>query len=135
MKRAHAKVARDVAALGDMSLAELRMEWERHYGAAPRHRSVDLLRRVLTWRMQADVNGCLDAATRRLITKDGPPCPCPIARRYRKRPYRCGGGPICGWASRSMASPASTARARTLSAGPVSATGSDIVACGPSAEA
>ncbi|MEZ5655045.1 MAG: DUF2924 domain-containing protein [Sphingobium sp.] len=69
--RANTKIARDVAALTDMSLRELRMEWERRYGAAPRHRSVDLLRRVLAWRMQADVLGGLDAATRRMLGREG----------------------------------------------------------------
>ena len=72
MRRASAKVTRDVAALTTMSLKELRVEWERRYGAAPRHRSADLLRRVLAWRMQADIYGGLDAATRRMIKNDGP---------------------------------------------------------------
>jgi hypothetical protein len=72
VRRGGAKVARDVAALTTMSLKELRLEWERRYGAAPRHRSADLLRRVLAWRIQADVYGGFDAATRRMIEKDGP---------------------------------------------------------------
>lgn len=72
MSRAKARVIRDVAALVSMSLSELRVEWERRYGAAPRHRSADLLRRVLAWRIQADVYGGFDAATRRMIEKDGP---------------------------------------------------------------
>lgn len=72
MRRASAKVTRDVAALTSMSLKELRTEWERRYGAAPRHRSADLLRRVLAWRIQADVYGGFDAATRRMIEREGP---------------------------------------------------------------
>jgi hypothetical protein len=72
MRRANARVTRDVAALTTMSLRELRAEWERRYGAAPRHRSKDLLRRVLAWRIQADVHGGFDAATRRMIGNDGP---------------------------------------------------------------
>ena len=72
MTRAKAKVTCDVAALTTMSLKELRTEWERRYGAAPRHRSADLLRRVLAWRIQADVYGGFDAAIRRTIEKDGP---------------------------------------------------------------
>ena len=72
MKRMAMKVTRDVAALTTMSLKELRAEWERRYGAAPRHRSADLLRRVLAWRIQVDVHGGFDAATRRMIEKDGP---------------------------------------------------------------
>mgnify|MGYP000098917386 CR=1 FL=1 len=72
MSRVKAKVARDVALIATMSLAELRIEWERRYGAAPRHRSADLLRRVLAWRIQADVHGGFDVATRRMIEKDSP---------------------------------------------------------------
>jgi len=72
VSRAKTKLARDIAALTTMPLADLRIEWERRYGAAPRHRSADLLRRVLAWRIQADVLGGFDAATRRMIEKDGP---------------------------------------------------------------
>jgi len=71
MRKAQARVAKDVAALAAMSLGELRREWERRYGAAPRHRAVDLLRRVLAWRMQADVHGGFDAATRRMLEQEG----------------------------------------------------------------
>ncbi len=72
MRRSNTKVTCDVAALTTMPLKELRAEWERRYGAAPRHRSADLLRRVLAWRIQADFYGGFDAATRRMIEKDGP---------------------------------------------------------------
>lgn len=68
-RRAASHTAAAVAALATMSLKDLRMEWERRYGAAPRHRSVDLLRRVLAWRIQADVYGGLDAPTRRMLEK------------------------------------------------------------------
>ena len=59
-----------VAQLIDMSLAELRAEWQRRYGQPPKHRASDLLRRVLAWRIQADVFGDLDAATRRILSKE-----------------------------------------------------------------
>jgi len=72
MSRLRRNVSREVAALTTMSLGQLRLEWERRYGAVPRHRSVDLLRRVLAWRIQADVFGGLDAPTRRMIESDGP---------------------------------------------------------------
>lgn len=36
MSRLRTKVAREVAALLDMPLGDLRSEWERRYGAAPR---------------------------------------------------------------------------------------------------
>lgn len=70
MRKAKSRAANDVSALSAMSLAELRSEWERRYGAAPRHRSADLLRRVLAWRIQSDVYGGFDAATRRLLGQD-----------------------------------------------------------------
>jgi hypothetical protein len=70
MKKARNKVPRDVAAIAVMSLAELRTEWERRYGAPPRHRAADLLRRVLAWRLQADVHGGFDAPTRRMLDKE-----------------------------------------------------------------
>jgi len=69
----NAPVTRAVAAIASMSLVELRGEWERRYGAAPRHRSADLLRRVLAWRVQADVHGGLDAATKKLLAREDLP--------------------------------------------------------------
>jgi len=59
-----------VAAIEAMHLKGLRAEWERRYGAAPRHRSVDLLRRVLAWRVQTDVLGGFDAVTLKLPMRD-----------------------------------------------------------------
>jgi len=70
MNKAKRQVAETVAALPAMSLAELRREWGRRYGAAPRHRSANLLRRVLAWRIQADVYGGFDAATRRMLAQE-----------------------------------------------------------------
>ena len=63
MSRSSRMVVDAVAAIAAMPLRELRTEWERRYGDAPRHRSADLLRRVLAWRVQADVYGGLDATT------------------------------------------------------------------------
>lgn len=48
-------------------LQELRQEWGRRYGAAPRLRSADLLRRILAWRMQAAAEGGLDRSTRGML--------------------------------------------------------------------
>lgn len=67
MNRTARRVAADVAALTTMTLAELRTEWQRRYGPPPQHRAADLLRRVLAWRIQADVHGGLDAPTRRML--------------------------------------------------------------------
>ena len=58
-----------VAQLIDMPLAGLRAEWQRRYGPPPKHRAADLLRRVLAWRIQAEVFGNLDAPTRRILSK------------------------------------------------------------------
>ncbi len=49
------------------SLEQLRDEWRGRYGAAPRLRSVMLLRSVLAWRIQADAFGGLDHQTRMLL--------------------------------------------------------------------
>ena len=38
-----------------MTLEELRGQWSTHWGAPPRFRSVDLLRRLIAWRLQAEV--------------------------------------------------------------------------------
>jgi len=70
MKRAGKAASARVAELGAMSLAELRAEWQRRYGLAPRHRAAELIRRVLAWRIQADIYGGLDAPTRRLLERD-----------------------------------------------------------------
>ncbi len=67
VRRARKQLCHDISALERMSLAELRAEWGRRYGAPPRHRSKDLMKRVLAWRIQADVFGGFDAATRRSL--------------------------------------------------------------------
>ena len=59
-----------VAQLIDMPLANLRAEWQQRYGPSPKHRAADLLRRVLAWRIQAEAFGDLDAATRRILSKE-----------------------------------------------------------------
>lgn len=61
-----------VAAIGGMSLEQLRAEWRRRYGAPPPLRSVPIMRQLLAWRVQADVLGGLDPETRRLLTRSGP---------------------------------------------------------------
>jgi len=59
-----------LASLETATLEELRAEWGRRYGAPPRLRSADLLRRILAWRIQAASEGGLDRATRRLLRSD-----------------------------------------------------------------
>jgi Protein of unknown function (DUF2924) len=73
LKTSREIVSQQIAALADISLAELRTEWEARYGAPPRHRAPDLLRRVLAWRIQADAFGGLDAATVRMLGNESAP--------------------------------------------------------------
>lgn len=60
------------ATLAGAGLGELRDEWERRYGAPPPLRSPDLLRRILAWRIQANLCGGIDTATLRLLEGDRP---------------------------------------------------------------
>ena len=64
------QTAANVAHLIDLPLAGLREEWQRRYGPPPKHRAADLLRRVLAWRIQAEVFGDLDVPTRRMLSKE-----------------------------------------------------------------
>ena len=71
----------DVRALEAMGLEPLRAEWRRRFGAPPGLRSVDLLRRLLAWRIQADAYGDLDADLRRRLRATTTPRP--IDQRIR----------------------------------------------------
>lgn len=88
-----AGVTQAVAAIAVMPLPELRIEWERRYGAAPRHRSAELLRRVLAWRVQADVYGGLDATSKKLLAREDlplritPPAGMRLAREWAGRTH------------------------------------------------
>lgn len=62
-----AAVRDELASLQSMTLSELRTLWAARFGAPPKQRSVELLRRVLAWRLQAQAFGGLDAATVRLL--------------------------------------------------------------------
>lgn len=62
-----AAVRDELASLQSMTLSELRTLWAARFGAPPKQRSVELLRRVLAWRLQAVAFGELDAATVRLL--------------------------------------------------------------------
>jgi Protein of unknown function (DUF2924) len=59
-----------LSALSGDSLDQLRKLWCGYFDTAPQHRSVDLLRRVLAWRIQADAYGGFDATTRRLLSRE-----------------------------------------------------------------
>ena len=56
-------------AIETMGLTELRALWTQHFGTAPELRSTDLMRLVLSWRLQARVHGGLDAAMRKRLKR------------------------------------------------------------------
>ena len=59
-----------VRKLETADLRTVRAEWRRRYGEPPKLRSVELLRRILAWRIQADAWGGFDAETRRVLAGD-----------------------------------------------------------------
>jgi hypothetical protein len=61
-------VTREVEALTALDLEGLRAEWRRRWGAAPKLRSPELLRRMIAWRIQASAYGGLDLETRRKLS-------------------------------------------------------------------
>ncbi len=61
-----------VSAIEQMPLEELRAVWRERYGAPPPLRSVSILRQLLAYRLQADVLGGLDEASKRLLARSGP---------------------------------------------------------------
>lgn len=62
----------EVGALERLDLFEMRARWAERFGPAPRFQSVELFRLMLAWRIQAAVNGGLDAATRKTLRRSGP---------------------------------------------------------------
>ena len=63
------KIEEEVRALAHLDLQNLRGRWSQQFGPAPKLRSVDLLRLMLAWRIQAEAFGGLDVATRRAIKR------------------------------------------------------------------
>lgn len=74
MKKAE-RIAEEVRALERLDLHRLRDEWRRRYGDPPKMRSVELLARLLAWRIQAEALGGLDAATIRMLKSERLPAP------------------------------------------------------------
>jgi hypothetical protein len=64
-------VAREVEALAGLDLEGLRAAWRGRYGCPPPLRSVELLRLMLAWRVQAEAFGALDRETRRRLRRRG----------------------------------------------------------------
>ena len=58
-----------LAAIETMTLAELRALWAERFGTPPELRSTDLMRLMLSWRLQARVHGGLDAAMRKKLRR------------------------------------------------------------------
>ena len=73
-----AQFADEVRGLAFLDLAGLREEWRRRYGTPPTTRSVDLIARLLAWRIQADELGGLDELTIRLLHGNRPAPPPPV---------------------------------------------------------
>jgi hypothetical protein len=61
----------EVRALDVLDLEGLRSVWRSKFGPAPKLRSVELLRLMLAWRMQAKAGQGLDVATRRALERRG----------------------------------------------------------------
>ena len=70
--RASRSPDQEIPALEALDLEELRAVWSKRFGRPPKLRSVELLRLMLAWRLQAKALGGLDAATRRLLDGRGP---------------------------------------------------------------
>lgn len=67
-----ADVNAEVAALASLDLEGLRAIWVARYGTPPKLRSVELLRLLLAFRLQAEVFGGLGHDTRRTLRRSGP---------------------------------------------------------------
>jgi len=78
-----------VCALETMTLRGLRDAWRLRWGREPKLRSLDLLRRIIAWRIQAEAEGGLRPETRiRLRSKSiprtsPPPVGACLTREYR----------------------------------------------------
>ncbi len=66
-----ASLEAQVEALMHLDLEGLRGFWAQGWGPVPKLRSVDLLRHLLAWRIQAQAQGGLDRDTRRLLARTG----------------------------------------------------------------
>ncbi len=69
MTRRSPAIEDEVSALAALDLAALRAAWAEQGGPVPKLRSVDLLRLMLAWRIQAKALGALDAPTRKALVR------------------------------------------------------------------
>ena len=63
------EVETEVERLMLLGLPGLREAWPRRFGAPPKIRSAELLRRLLAWKLQEEAYGGLDAETRKALGK------------------------------------------------------------------
>ena len=68
-ERKRAQLVAHLAAIEAMDLGGLRLLWSEHFGTPPALRSIDLMRLTLSWRLQARVEGGLDAGMRRRLRR------------------------------------------------------------------
>ena len=61
-----------VAEIESLGLEGLREFWRERYGAPPPLRSEPIMRQLLSWRVQAQALGGLDADTRKALARTGP---------------------------------------------------------------
>lgn len=64
-------LAAEIEALRRLDLEGLREAWRARWGPPPRLRSVELMRLMLAWRVQAEAVGGLDRETRRKLARSG----------------------------------------------------------------
>jgi hypothetical protein len=83
-------LAEEIRVLEGLGLESLRAAWRDRYGEPPRLRAVDLLRRILAWKIQVDAAGGLDpelkAALRRGVAASRAPALTPgvkVAREWK----------------------------------------------------
>ena len=67
--RKRAQLIAHLEAIEAMDLAGLRLLWSEQFGTPPALRSIDLMRLTLSWRLQARVEGGLDAGLRRRLRR------------------------------------------------------------------
>ena len=60
-------IVQEVTSLAALDLQGLRATWRQRWGAPPKLRSPELLRRLMAWRIQAAALGGLDPETRRRL--------------------------------------------------------------------
>ena len=68
---AHGPTRDIVPALSTMELDALRETWRQHFAEPPPLRSVDTMRLMLGWRLQARLHGGIDKATRQKLKRRG----------------------------------------------------------------